>query len=48
MWDQDASTGGLGRVTLQRYANLATSFRVSDVGSPGYRALRARLRAASG
>jgi Beta-galactosidase jelly roll domain len=48
VWDQDASTGGLGRVTLQRYANLATSLRVSDVSSPGYPALRARLRAASG
>ncbi len=47
VWNQDAATGGLGAVDLQRYANLATSLRVNDVYSPGYRALRPRLRAAA-
>jgi beta-galactosidase len=37
VWNEGRSGGGLGRVTLQRYANLATSLRVPDVVSPGYR-----------
>ncbi len=32
VWNQDASTGGLGTVRLEPYANLATSLRVTDVG----------------
>jgi beta-galactosidase GanA len=38
VWNEDRAAGGLGRVTLQRYANLATSLRVADVPSPPYRA----------
>ena len=37
VWNEDSAGGGLGRVTLQRYANLATSLRASDVPSPGRR-----------
>lgn len=36
VWNEDASSGGLGEVRLQQYANLATSLRVTDVSSPGY------------
>ncbi len=36
VWNQDNQTGGLGAVSLERYANLATSLRVGDVFSPGY------------
>jgi beta-galactosidase GanA len=48
VWNQDATTGGLGTVGLQRYANIATSLRVRDVYSPGYQAIGPRLRAAAG
>jgi beta-galactosidase len=37
VWNEDRSPGGLGQVTLQRYANLATGLRIPDVASPGYR-----------
>jgi beta-galactosidase GanA len=37
VWNEDRSPGGLGRITLQRYANLATGLRIPDVASPGYR-----------
>jgi beta-galactosidase len=36
VWNEDAGSGGLGQVSLQRYANLATALRVGDVHSPGY------------
>ncbi|MBV9944677.1 MAG: beta-galactosidase [Solirubrobacterales bacterium] len=36
VWNEDAGSGGLGQVRLQRYANLSTSLRVTDVYSPGY------------
>jgi beta-galactosidase GanA len=48
VWNQDATTGGLGAVSLQRYANLATSLRVQNVRSPGYNALAQRLGAGAG
>jgi beta-galactosidase GanA len=48
VWNQDATTGGLGTVGLQRYANIATSLRVRDVYSPGYQAIGPRRRAAAG
>jgi hypothetical protein len=31
VWNEDDSTGGLGQVGLQQYADLATSLRVSNV-----------------
>ncbi|MFL6056680.1 MAG: hypothetical protein ACJ72W_27845 [Actinoallomurus sp.] len=34
VWNEDESTGGLGQVGLQQYADLATSLRVSDVTAP--------------
>jgi beta-galactosidase GanA len=37
VWNTDASTGGLGQVSLEQYGNVTTSLRVSDVDSPGYR-----------
>jgi beta-galactosidase GanA len=36
VWNADGSTGGLGRVELEQYANHTTNLRVSDVDSPGY------------
>ncbi|HEV2779938.1 MAG TPA: beta-galactosidase [Actinophytocola sp.] len=36
VWSTDATTGGLGQVTLEQIANHTTSLRVSDVDSPGY------------
>ena len=36
VWNENRSPDGLGRVTLQRYGNLATSLRIGDVASPGY------------
>ncbi|HEX6468986.1 MAG TPA: beta-galactosidase [Streptosporangiaceae bacterium] len=36
VWSEDAATGGLGAVSLDQYANLATSLRVSGVPSPRY------------
>ena len=36
VWSEDGSTGGLGTVSLERYANLASSLTVRDVDSPGY------------
>jgi beta-galactosidase GanA len=43
VWNQDDTTGGLGQVSLERYANLATSLTVSDVDSPGYDPNRYRV-----
>jgi beta-galactosidase GanA len=40
VWNTDASTGGLGTVSLEQYGNHRTSLRVSDVDSPGYRPAR--------
>jgi beta-galactosidase GanA len=37
VWSDDASTGGLGQVTLEPLANAATSTRVHDLPSPGWR-----------
>jgi hypothetical protein len=37
VWNEGRSTGGLGTIRLQRYANLATSLRIADVASPPYR-----------
>jgi beta-galactosidase len=37
VWNEGRAPGGLGRVSLWRYANLATSLRIADVASPGYR-----------
>jgi len=34
-WSDDATTGGLGQVTLKALGNTATSLRVRDVASPG-------------
>jgi beta-galactosidase GanA len=42
VWSLDGSTGGLGQVSLEPYANLASSLAVSDVGSPGYQPLTYR------
>ncbi|HEY7486780.1 MAG TPA: beta-galactosidase [Streptosporangiaceae bacterium] len=36
VWSEDGTTGGLGSVKLEQYANLATSLKVSDVASPSY------------
>jgi beta-galactosidase GanA len=36
VWNADGSTGGLGQVGLEQYANHTTSLRVSDVDSPGF------------
>ncbi|HEU5156740.1 MAG TPA: beta-galactosidase [Streptosporangiaceae bacterium] len=36
VWNEDGDTGGLGAVTLDQYANLATGLRVSNVPSPPY------------
>jgi hypothetical protein len=36
VWSEDGSTGGLGTVSLERYANLASSLTVGNVNSPGY------------
>jgi beta-galactosidase GanA len=36
VWSEDGSTGGLGAVALDQYANLATSLKVSNVPSPAY------------
>lgn len=35
-WNQDDQSGGLGAVSLERYANLASSLTVGDVNSPKY------------
>jgi beta-galactosidase len=35
VWSDDATTGGLGQVTLEPLANTATPLRVRDVPSPG-------------
>jgi beta-galactosidase GanA len=35
VWSDDATTGGLGQVSLEPLANTATSLRVRDVPSPG-------------
>ncbi len=44
VWSEDATTGGLGKVSLERYASLASSLRVRDVASPGYDPRRYRTR----
>jgi beta-galactosidase GanA len=36
VWSLDGSTGGLGQVSLEAYATIASSLAVSDVASPGY------------
>lgn len=36
VWNTDASTGGLGRVSLQNYGSVASSLKVADVTSPHY------------
>jgi beta-galactosidase GanA len=36
VWSLDDSTGGLGQVSLEAYANLASSLAVANVASPGY------------
>jgi len=36
VWSEDGSTGGLGTVSLERYANLESSLRVHDVASPRF------------
>jgi NPCBM/NEW2 domain/NPCBM-associated, NEW3 domain of alpha-galactosidase len=48
VWNEDDSTGGLGAVSLDRYANLASSLTVRDVRSPGYRPRRYALAPATG
>lgn len=40
VWNADASTGGLGEVSLTVLGNVSSSLRVSDVASPGYDAGR--------
>lgn len=35
VWSDDATTGGLGEVTLEALANTATGLRIGDVASPG-------------
>ncbi|MEN3360578.1 MAG: hypothetical protein V7637_4560, partial [Mycobacteriales bacterium] len=37
VWNADASTGGLGKVSLEQYGDVTTGLRVSDVDSPGFR-----------
>jgi beta-galactosidase GanA len=37
VWNADATTGGLGQVSLEQLGNHTTSLRVSDVDSPGFR-----------
>jgi beta-galactosidase GanA len=39
VWSTDASTGGLGQVSLEQYGNHSTSLRVADVASPGLSAV---------
>ncbi len=41
---EDSATGGLGKISLERYANLASSLRVRPVHSPGYHARTYRTR----
>jgi beta-galactosidase len=36
VWSDDATTGGLGQVSLEPLANVATSTRVRDVSSPAW------------
>ena len=36
VWNTDASTGGLGTVSLESYGSVASPLRVSDVTAPGY------------
>jgi beta-galactosidase GanA len=40
VWNTDASTGGLGRVSLESYGTQASPLRVSTVDSPSYSAHR--------
>jgi beta-galactosidase GanA len=40
VWNTDASTGGLGRVSLESYGTSASPLRVSAVSAPGYSARR--------
>jgi beta-galactosidase GanA len=35
VWSDDATTGGLGEVSLEALANTATGVRIGDVESPG-------------
>ena len=35
VWSDDATTGGLGEVSVEALANAATSVRIGDVASPG-------------
>jgi hypothetical protein len=35
VWSDDATSGGLGEVSLVPLGNTATSLRVHDVASPG-------------
>jgi hypothetical protein len=35
VWSDDATSGGLGQVSLEALGNTATSLRVRDVASPG-------------
>ena len=37
VWNLDATTGGLGTVSLTNYGSWASSLRVGNVNSPGYR-----------
>jgi beta-galactosidase GanA len=37
VWNTDASTGGLGQVSLEQFGNYRTNLAVSNVDSPGYR-----------
>jgi beta-galactosidase GanA len=43
VWSEDGTTGGLGKVSLERYANLASSLRVHDVAAPRYDPRRYRV-----
>ena len=42
VWNLDSSTGGLGKVSLTDYGSYASSLRVPQVYSPGYRGGRPR------
>ncbi len=47
VWDTDATTGGLGTVSLVDLGSYASSLQVTTVESPGYKATRYALPAAA-
>ena len=48
VWDTNATTGGLGKVSLVNLGSYASSLQVATVASPGYTAAKYRMPAAPG